>query len=118
VEIGDIIETPEETAPSKRKRSKRAASNGNGSSRDAHPVLRAELETLLEGLKDLRDGDFEFRLPTSTDPLIAEIYAAFNGIAERNERLSSEVIRVSTTIGRSAATVPGARVRATTRVER
>jgi HAMP domain-containing protein/CheY-like chemotaxis protein/signal transduction histidine kinase len=100
VEIGDIVDTPEETAPPKRKRSNRAAGNGNGSGRAANAVVRAELETLLEGLKDLRDGDFDVRLPTSTDPLVAEIYAAFNSIAERNERLSSEVVRVSTTIGR------------------
>jgi HAMP domain-containing protein/signal transduction histidine kinase/CheY-like chemotaxis protein len=63
-------------------------------------MLRAELETLLEALKDLRDGDFEVRLPVSTDPLMTEIIGAFNGIAERNERLASEVVRVSTTIGR------------------
>jgi HAMP domain-containing protein/CheY-like chemotaxis protein/signal transduction histidine kinase len=128
VEIGDIIDTPEETAPPKRKRSNRAQPdsaggatiesnensggrrrnggtptrrrNGNGGSRATNAVLRSELETLLEGLKDLRDGDFDVRLPTSTDPVIAEIYGAFNGIAERNERLSSEVVRVSTTIGR------------------
>jgi len=77
VEIGDIVDTPEETAPPKRKRSSRAARNGNGS-RNGNGVLRTELETLLEGLKELRDGDFDVRLPTSTDPLIAEIYAAFN----------------------------------------
>ncbi|MFN2601153.1 MAG: HAMP domain-containing protein [Gemmatimonadaceae bacterium] len=65
-----------------------------------NPVLRNELETLLESLTDLRDGDFEVRLPTSADSLIAEIFTAFNGIAERNERLASEVIRVSSTIGR------------------
>ncbi|MEO7684573.1 MAG: HAMP domain-containing protein, partial [Gemmatimonadaceae bacterium] len=39
-------------------------------------------------------------MPNSPDPLMAEIADAFNGIAERNERLSSEVIRVATTIGR------------------
>ncbi len=129
MEIGDIVDTPEEAAPDSRKRQGRAARNsagdttaesneepgtrrrdgrgaltrrrnGNGSKGDLNPALRNELETLLEGLKDLRDGDFEVRLPTSADPLIAGIFTAFNGIAERNERLASEVIRVSSTIGR------------------
>src|SRR5258708_36419661 len=115
VEIGDIVDTPEEAAPASRKRQGRAARNsagdtttesneetgtrrrngrgtltrrrnGNGSRADLNPVLRSELETLLAGLKDLRDGDFETRLPTSADALIAEIFTAFNAIADRHAR--------------------------------
>jgi len=59
-----------------------------------------ELADLLAALRDLRDGDFTVRLSGSEDPLLDDIASAFNGIAERNERLASEAVRVSTTIGR------------------
>jgi len=129
VEIGDTIETQEETAPPRRKRSggtgdqnagsavgatdetrirrkngsgavtrRRNGNGGNGGSEGS--LLRPELQVLLAGLRDLRDGEFEVRIPESADPLMAQIADAFNGIAERNERLASEVVRVSTTIGR------------------
>jgi signal transduction histidine kinase len=120
VEIGDIVDTPEEAAPASRKRQGRAARNsagvtttesneetatrkrngrgaltrrrnGNRSRGNLNPAIRNELETLLEGLKDLRDGDFETRLPTGADSLIAELFTAFNGIAERNEDLSRKI---------------------------
>src|SRR5690349_15308933 len=51
-------------------------------------------------MRDLRDGDFEVRLPVSEEPLLAEIADVFNGIAKMNERLCHEMSRVSTTIGR------------------
>ncbi|MDQ3673711.1 MAG: HAMP domain-containing protein, partial [Gemmatimonadota bacterium] len=51
-------------------------------------------------MRDLRDGDFEARLPLTEDPLLAEIADAFNGVAKLNESLAAEMIRVSTTIGR------------------
>jgi HAMP domain-containing protein/CheY-like chemotaxis protein/signal transduction histidine kinase len=59
-----------------------------------------DLRRLLNAMRDLRDGEFEVRLPMSDDPLISEIADAFNGIAKLNERLSEEMLRVSTTIGR------------------
>jgi hypothetical protein len=127
VEIGDTIDTQPETAPEKRKRPNRGARsdggraiesaeqkatrrrNGsravarrsdNGGSDDEGSPSSDELRSLLTGLRDLRDGEFEIRLPKSPDPLMSALADAFNGIAERNERLASEVIRVSTTIGR------------------
>ncbi|MFL5481669.1 MAG: HAMP domain-containing protein [Gemmatimonadaceae bacterium] len=51
-------------------------------------------------MRDMRDGDFEVRLASSEEPLIAEIADVFNGIAKMNERLCHEMSRVSTTIGR------------------
>ncbi|MEO5579541.1 MAG: hypothetical protein ABIR58_02715, partial [Gemmatimonadaceae bacterium] len=123
VEIGDIIDIQEEPKESSRRsrrerpvaesakgteasptspRRKTAATqqrgrgrNGNGSAAGA-----LDLGELLDALKDLRDGDFSVRLPGSADPVIDDIAGAFNGIAERNERLASEAVRVSTTIGR------------------
>jgi len=127
VEIGDTIDTETEAAPTQRKRPGRGAqadgdgandstaqktrrrrngsrgvarrSNNGGSDGDGTASID-ELQTLLDGLRDLRDGEFGVRMPRSSDPLLADIADAFNGIAERNERLSSEVIRVATTIGR------------------
>ena len=127
MEIGDTIDTETETAPTQRKRPGRGAqSDGGGAIESAEQKTRRrrngsraiarrsnnggsdgdgtasidELQTLLDGLRDLRDGEFGVRMPKSSDPLMAEIADAFNGIAERNERLSSEVVRVATTIGR------------------
>ena len=70
--------------------------NGNGNSSDDSPALA----DLLAALRDLRDGDFTVRLETSDDQMLDEIASVFNGIAERNEKLMSEAVRVSTTIGR------------------
>ncbi|MBA3404688.1 MAG: HAMP domain-containing protein, partial [Gemmatimonadaceae bacterium] len=80
-----------------RKSSRGRGRNGNGKASGASSL---DLGELLDALKDLRDGDFSVRLPGSADPVIDEIAGAFNGIAERNERLASEAVRVSTTIGR------------------
>src|SRR5689334_23596173 len=59
-----------------------------------------DLRRLLNAMRDLRDGDFEIRLPLAEEPLLAEIADAFNSVAKMNERLCREMIRVSTTIGR------------------
>ncbi len=116
MEIGDTIDTPEEAeAPLKATRRRpqaggakrstpKARRNGNGSRSGAgasgNGDSTQDLNDLLAALRDLRDGDFSVRLAGSEDPLIDDIAAAFNGIAERNEKLTSEVVRVSTTIGR------------------
>jgi HAMP domain-containing protein/CheY-like chemotaxis protein len=120
VEIGDTIDTQEQgEAPGKRSRraarpvtedagiarrsrnvkGTRSRTNGNGNS-TRNAVSAEELSELLSALRDLRDGDFTIRIPGSEDPLLDDIASAFNGIAERNERLASEAVRVSTTIGR------------------
>jgi HAMP domain-containing protein/CheY-like chemotaxis protein/signal transduction histidine kinase len=121
VEIGDTIDSQQDPGPP-RKRSRREArstvpeattggrgrrkngngsgtrnrGNGNGNSSDDSPALA----DLLAALRDIRDGDFTVRLETSDDQMLDEIASAFNGIAERNEKLMSEAVRVSTTIGR------------------
>ncbi|MGK2961959.1 MAG: hypothetical protein ACSLFK_07395, partial [Gemmatimonadaceae bacterium] len=82
----------------KTRRNGNGSRSGSGSSGDGSSGQ--ELGDLLAALRDLRDGDFSVRLAGSDDPLLDDISAAFNGIAERNERLASEAVRVSTTIGR------------------
>jgi hypothetical protein len=100
----DVDETPPRTGRrrngngSKARRDGNGSRNGGGSGGDG--TSQQELADLLLCLRDLRDGDFSVRLPGSDDPLLDDIASAFNGIAERNERLASEVVRVSTTIGR------------------
>jgi len=63
-------------------------------------IRAVDLRRLLNAMRDLRDGQFETRLPVSEDPLLAEIADTFNGIAKLNERMCDEMLRVSTTIGR------------------
>jgi CheY-like chemotaxis protein/signal transduction histidine kinase/HAMP domain-containing protein len=101
---GAAVESTDETRIRRKNGSGAVARQRNGNGRsgsdgDGSPS-RTELQGLLVGLRDLREGEFEVRIPDSTDPLMAQIAEAFNGIAERNERLASEVVRVSTTIGR------------------
>src|SRR3954471_528802 len=63
-------------------------------------IRGAALRRALSAMRDLRDGDFEVRLPMSEDPLLADISDAFNAIAKLNERLCDEMTRVAKTIGR------------------
>ncbi len=63
-------------------------------------IRDVDLRRLLNAMRDLRDGEFEIRLPMSEDPLLAEIADTFNGIAKLNERMCDEMLRVSSTIGR------------------
>ena len=78
----------------------RSQRSRNGGRNDGGEDAPGDLVNLLAALRDLRDGDFAVRLDGSDDPVLDEIASAFNGIAERNERLASEAVRVSTTIGR------------------
>ena len=100
-----VAETAERTpARSSQGTGRKARRNGNGSGNGAGSrsdrTSDQELADLLAALRDLRDGDFTVRIAGSNDPLLDDIATAFNGIAERNERLASEAVRVSTTIGR------------------
>ena len=127
MEIGDTIEmeegaeetTARSTSPGSRRKNGRNGSktrnakrngNGGGTKREGEREIdllsgngrlkEMDLRRLLDAMRDLRDGEFEVRLPASDDPLLAEIADAFNGIAKLNERLCDEMQRVSATIGR------------------
>ncbi|HSJ30010.1 MAG TPA: HAMP domain-containing protein [Longimicrobiales bacterium] len=63
-------------------------------------VTSYTLEDLLEQLQRIQAGDFAARLPEAGDPLMAGIARAVNGIAHQNARLTEEISRVSTTVGR------------------
>ena len=79
---------------------KRGSDHDGGALTPDGKAKDADLRRLLNAMRDLRDGEFEVRLAMSEDPLLSEIADAFNGIAKLNERLSEEMLRVSTTIGR------------------
>ncbi len=128
MEIGDTIEEESGTEESAKRSSNAAGArrkngknggkgrNGKGTGNDAGikgggeqesaalapdgRIRNVDLRRLLNAMRDLRDGEFEIRLPMSEDPLLAEIADAFNGIAKLNERMCDEMLRVSTTIGR------------------
>jgi HAMP domain-containing protein/CheY-like chemotaxis protein/GAF domain-containing protein len=63
-------------------------------------IRESDLRRLLAAMRDLKEGDFNVRLPVSEDPLLAEIADEFNGIAKLNTRMCDEMTRVSKTIGR------------------
>jgi HAMP domain-containing protein/CheY-like chemotaxis protein len=129
VEIGDNIEveetgSEEETSarypgtPATRRKTGRNGGkgrngkrNGNGNgghggTREIGPsagdpgIRQSDLRRLLSAMRDMKEGDFNVRLPVSEDPLLAEIADEFNGIAKQNTRMCDEMVRVSKTIGR------------------
>jgi HAMP domain-containing protein/CheY-like chemotaxis protein/signal transduction histidine kinase len=127
VEIGDNIEVEEiesdegstrsPTATGSRRKNGRATGkgrngkrNGNGGEGGADrdvtvrgnggKVREADLRRLLAAMRDLKEGDFNVRLPVADDPLLAEIADEFNGVAKASTRLCDEMTRVSKTIGR------------------
>ncbi|MFL5551233.1 MAG: HAMP domain-containing protein [Gemmatimonadaceae bacterium] len=63
-------------------------------------IRALDLRVLLGAMRELRDGEFNVRIPISEDPLLAEIADAFNDVAKLNERLCDEMVRISKTIGR------------------
>ena len=60
---------------------------------------RSGPEQLLGGLTAVRGGDFSTRLPETGDPLMDEIAAEFNGMADQLDLFTSEVTRVAREVG-------------------
>jgi hypothetical protein len=58
------------------------------------------LNRLLEALTAMRDGNFRRRLRVGGDPLLAEISAVYNEVADRQQHLASELARVRRAVGR------------------
>ncbi|MFD9964355.1 HAMP domain-containing protein [Amycolatopsis sp. NPDC058986] len=59
----------------------------------------AALERLLAAVRDLGEGNFRRRLVAHGDGIAAQLAAAFNVIAERNQQLVTELLRVRTAVG-------------------
>ncbi len=81
------------------------ATNGEG---DSGVSLR-ELEQLLDALRAAANGDFSVRLPARSRGLVGELGRAFNDVADNNERLTKELVRVSRVIGREGRLTERAR---------
>src|SRR6187549_942789 len=80
----------------------KAGSPGQGRPpRNADPGMDdAQLKRLLGALTAMRDGNFRKRLPVTGSGLAAELAAAYNEIAERQQHLTSELGRVQRVAGR------------------
>ena len=61
---------------------------------------QAGLAQLLAGLRAVQAGDFGTQVPVAGDDVVAELCAAFNEIAERNQRFKDELVRVSGAVAR------------------
>jgi HAMP domain-containing protein/CheY-like chemotaxis protein/signal transduction histidine kinase len=59
---------------------------------DARPLLRA--------MRLLKRGDFSVRLPLEQTGLPGDLAEVFNEVVEHNERLTAELARISTVVGR------------------
>ncbi|CAN5729717.1 hypothetical protein BH23GEM6_BH23GEM6_21610 [soil metagenome] len=93
---------PEATAVP-RARSRRSSTGTSVGSRGrpgASNPPRDPLQRLLDGLLALEAGDFDARIAMDGDPRMEEIAGAFNRIASLNQKMTAEVVRVSTTVGR------------------
>jgi methyl-accepting chemotaxis protein len=87
----DVMAGQSSTTPTRRK-SRR--NGGNGGSDDE------QLRALLRGLRALKAGDFSFRIPDDGNGRLGEIRDAFNELASLNDRMATEVTRVSRVVGR------------------
>ncbi|HWJ22461.1 MAG TPA: HAMP domain-containing protein [Gemmatimonadaceae bacterium] len=101
-------ETRTESAPPRAGRSGRASrgatraatgrgGNGGGGGGGSD---RSALHELLRGLRELRAGEFGTRIDLGDDPLMLDIADAFNDLSELRERMTDEIVRVSTSVGR------------------
>src|SRR5579862_1499028 len=60
----------------------------------------AEMCTLLSALCALRDGDTSIRLPAEWTGVPGKVADVFNDIAELNQRMTHELARLSTAVGK------------------
>ena len=84
-----------------------------GGDNGAIAVADTELSDLLAAVRAARDGDFSARVTAPADGPLAEVADAFNGLLERNDHMSRELVRVGKIIGREGrmterATLDGA----------
>ncbi len=68
--------------------------------RDRRMTRERSLNRLLAGLRAVNAGDFSVQLAANGDPLMADIIDVFNSVTQKQARLSEEISRVSTSVGR------------------
>ncbi len=69
----------------------------NGSVDDA---VESRLRQILAGIMAFRDGDFSMRLPVDWPGVYGQISEAFNRTIGQEDRIASEVARISVTVGK------------------
>ena len=82
--------------------------NGNKFRRNGHPEApdrgksdERRFRNLIKALSAAGRGDFSVRLPIShKDKLLDELATKFNAVVERNEAITSEIIRVEQAVRR------------------
>src|SRR5215207_684064 len=86
-------------------RTQRRATSKNGTQRRHKPNGHSgsdflDPKQLLTVLMAVKNGDFSDRMPREHDGLSGRIYETLNEIIEKNERLTSELARISEVVGR------------------
>src|SRR5687768_4267569 len=110
-----MSETTTLTRPRKKSRIVMPLDTGavtNGASR-AHETAETRSELLLAAMVAFRDGDFSVRLPSHWPGDQARLAEAFNQAIGHTERMSTEITRLSATVGkegrlRQRMSLPGA----------
>src|SRR5580700_10035358 len=59
-----------------------------------------DIKALLTALTALKKGDFSVRLPLDWNGTAGKIADAFNDVVERNERMATELERISLVVGK------------------
>jgi len=67
-------------------------SNGNSAA--------SEMGVILAGLLTMRDGDFSVRLPGTWTGLTGKVADTFNEVIELNDRMATELERISRVVGK------------------
>src|SRR5437868_12971314 len=62
-------------------------------------VTVAEMDSLLTSLIALKNGDFTARMPVTWTGLAGKIADTFNTVIERNQKMASELARLSQVVG-------------------
>jgi HAMP domain-containing protein/CheY-like chemotaxis protein/signal transduction histidine kinase len=80
------------------------------------------LNRLLAGLRAVNAGDFSVQLTANGDPLMADIIEVFNSVTAKQSRLTDEITRVGTSVGREGkmrdrVAMPGAAGQWTTAID-
>ncbi|MGH3672121.1 MAG: HAMP domain-containing protein, partial [Pseudonocardiaceae bacterium] len=68
------------------------------------PLDTATLERILLALEELRDGNFRRRLVITDNGLVSRIAAVINQIAQRNQALVGDLVRVREAVGQDGRT--------------
>ena len=104
---------PDASLRSHRKRERHVETNGDAGSAQLFELHEQRSRAVLKAMRAFRDGNFTVRLPDDWEGVDGQIAEAFNRALSHEERITSEVLRLSITVGKEGRlkqrmTVPGA----------